>query len=196
MKSSSANTLGVVLAVLAVLMAVGFLRLVIGVPAGIIGGSAHSWGHHGGIWFWPFAGFAGFFGLFFLVIWVMVALWVHRDAESRGMEGILWALIVFFVHILGFIIYLVVRTNHPVLPAKPAGPKTPTPPPSSGETGPAAGPAAAAQATPVCKSCGRPVEKDHAYCAACGQNLRPVCAKCGKEIQREWTVCPFCGEKI
>lgn len=196
MKSSSATTLGVILAVLAVLLALGFLRSIIGIPLGILDGGSHHWGHRTGTWFWPFAGFAGFFGLAFLVIWVLVALWVHRDAESRGMEGVLWALIVFFVHILGIIIYLVVRANHPVLPAKPAGPGTPTPPPASGETGSTPGEALTVQVTPVCKSCGRPVEKEHAYCAACGQNLQPVCVKCGKEIQREWAVCPFCGEKI
>jgi RNA polymerase subunit RPABC4/transcription elongation factor Spt4 len=191
MKSSSAQTLGIILAVLAVLMAVGFFRVLIGIPLGIIDGPGHGWSHRSWGGFWPFAGFAGFFGLIFLVIWILVALWVHRDAESRGMEGLLWGLIVFFVQVLGLIIYLVVRTNHPVLSAKPAGLQVPTPPPPSGEAAPSPAPA-----TPVCKSCGRPVEKDHAYCTACGQNLRPVCSKCGKEIQREWMVCPFCGEKV
>jgi hypothetical protein len=189
MKSSSAQTLGVVLAILAVLMAVGFLRLFISVPLGILDGPGHGWNHRAGPWFWPFAGFAGFFGLMFLVIWIFVALWAHRDAESRGMEGILWGLVVFFTHLIGLVIYLVVRTNHAVLPASKS--QAPTPPPPAGETA-----APSVQATPVCKSCGSPVEKDHVYCAACGRNLHPVCSKCGKEIQKEWIACPFCGEKI
>ncbi|MHB8055640.1 MAG: zinc ribbon domain-containing protein [Candidatus Aminicenantales bacterium] len=192
MKSSSAQTLGIVLAVLAVLMVIGFFRFLIAVPLGIVDGVGHGWSHRAGTWFWPFAGFAGFFGLAFLVIWVMVALWVHRDAESRGMEGVIWALVVFFVHVIGLIIYLIVRSNHPVLTAAPASkPQTATPPPQAGETA-----APSIQPAPVCKSCGRPVEKDHVYCAMCGQNLHPACSKCGKEIQKDWQVCPFCGEKI
>jgi RNA polymerase subunit RPABC4/transcription elongation factor Spt4 len=192
MKSSSAQTLGIVLAVLAVLMVIGFFRFLIAFPLGIVDGVGHGWNHRAGTWFWPFAGFTGFFGLAFLVIWVMVALWVHRDAESRGMEGVIWALVVFFVHVIGLIIYLVVRSNHPVLAAAPASkPQTATPPPQAGETA-----APPVQPAPVCKSCGRPVEKDHVYCAMCGQNLRSACSKCGKEIQKDWQVCPFCGEKI
>jgi RNA polymerase subunit RPABC4/transcription elongation factor Spt4 len=192
MKSSSAQTLGIVLAILAVLAVAGFFRFLVAVPLGIVDGVGHGWSHRTMIGFWPFAGFAGFFGLFFLAIWIMVALWAHRDAQSRGMDGILWGLIVFFAHIIGLIIFLIVRSNHALLPAAPVSkPQTATPPPPAGETT-----VPPVQATPVCKSCGRPVDKDHVYCAMCGQNLHPVCVKCGKEIQKEWLVCPFCGEKI
>ena len=45
----------------------------------------------------------------FLVLWIMVLVWVYRDAESRGMSGALWVIIVFLISIIGLIIYLVVR---------------------------------------------------------------------------------------
>lgn len=74
----------------------------------------------------------GFLGLSFLVcliipivwfiVWILVAIWVYRDAESRGMSGVMWLLIVILLGLLGIIIYLVVR--------KDKAPSQPPPPPS------------------------------------------------------------------
>ncbi len=172
MNSSSAKTLGVVLVVLAVLLAVGLLRLLILIPLGIVDGVGHglrsSFFDRGGSWFWPWAGFAGFFGLIFLFFWVMVIVWVYRDAERRGMEGVLWAFIVFFTHVIGLIIYAIVRSGKPAKQdsVKPVDPATP----------PATGPIVAA---PIVAPPVRPT----------------ACSRCGKEIRPEWLVCPFCGEK-
>ncbi len=44
-----------------------------------------------------------------LVISIMIAVWVYRDAKSRGMSGALWLIIVLLFGIIGLIIYLVVR---------------------------------------------------------------------------------------
>jgi len=44
-----------------------------------------------------------------LVISIMIAVWVYRDAKSRGMSGGLWLIIVLLFGIIGLIIYLVVR---------------------------------------------------------------------------------------
>jgi len=183
MKSSSAKTLGVVLVVLAVLMGIGLLRALILIPLGIVDGVGHGlrssffdgvghgWSHHMGTWFWPWAGFAGFFGLIFLFFWVMVIIWVYRDAERRGMEGALWAIIVFFTHIVGLIIYAIVRSGKPVKQ------EAPKPPPAEAKP--------SAQAAPP------------ATAPNVAQPMRPAaCSRCGKEIQREWLICPFCGEKI
>lgn len=189
MKSTSAQTLGIVLVVLVVLMATGLFRLLFWIPLGVADGVGHglrsSFFERGGSWFWPWAGFAGFFGVILLFFWIAVVIWVYRDAEKRRMEGVIWALIVFFTHLIGLIVYAIVRSNHPVpQSASTASPSSPPPPPQASVSG------------PVCKSCGKPVEKDHSYCAMCGEKLHTVCAKCGKEIQRNWTVCPFCGDKI
>ena len=65
---------------------------------------------------WEWLGF-GALGLICLVpiIWLVIAIllciWVYRDAESRGMSGALWLIIVLVAGLLGFIIYLVVRKD-------------------------------------------------------------------------------------
>jgi len=47
------------------------------------------------------------------IVWFIVAIllciWVYRDAESRGMSGVLWLIVVLIAGILGLIIYLIVR---------------------------------------------------------------------------------------
>lgn len=59
-------------------------------------------------------GFAIFGGLMvcmvvMLIISILIAVWVYRDAKSRGMSGALWLIIVLLFGIIGLIIYLVVR---------------------------------------------------------------------------------------
>jgi hypothetical protein len=43
------------------------------------------------------------------IIAILLCIWVYRDAESRGMGGALWLIIVLISGIIGLIIYLVVR---------------------------------------------------------------------------------------
>ncbi|MDH7564344.1 MAG: hypothetical protein QHH24_05640 [Candidatus Bathyarchaeota archaeon] len=72
----------------------------------------------------------GGLGLFCLIplIWFIIAIllciWVYRDAESRGMNGVLWLIIVLIAGILGLIIYLIVRKD------KRSSSGAPPPPPS------------------------------------------------------------------
>ncbi|MGQ9720739.1 MAG: PLDc N-terminal domain-containing protein [Candidatus Jordarchaeum sp.] len=40
---------------------------------------------------------------------IVLGVWVYRDAEERGMEGVIWLLIVLLTGIIGLIIYLIVR---------------------------------------------------------------------------------------
>jgi hypothetical protein len=49
--------------------------------------------------------------LLFFVVWIIVAIWVYKDAESRGANGVLWAIIVFFLGLIGLIIYIVIRPS-------------------------------------------------------------------------------------
>jgi uncharacterized membrane protein YoaK (UPF0700 family) len=59
--------------------------------------------------------FEGLLAVFCLlpIIWFIVAIllciWVYRDAESRGMNGVLWLIVMLIAGIIGLIIYLVVR---------------------------------------------------------------------------------------
>ncbi len=43
------------------------------------------------------------------IIGILIAIWVYKDAEKRGKSGIVWFLVVFFLGIIGLIIWLVVR---------------------------------------------------------------------------------------
>ena len=63
-----------------------------------------------------------------LVISILIMIWVYRDAEARGSSGILWLIIVFFLGIIGLIIWLVVRP-----PLQPQGPPPGAYPPPPGQ---------------------------------------------------------------
>ncbi|MHA1608074.1 MAG: PLDc N-terminal domain-containing protein [Candidatus Freyarchaeota archaeon] len=43
------------------------------------------------------------------IVAIILAVWVYRDAEERGMEGALWLIIVLLTGIIGLIIYLIIR---------------------------------------------------------------------------------------
>ena len=47
-----------------------------------------------------------------IVIAILLGIWVYKDAESRGMNGVLWLIVVLIAGIIGLIIYLVVRADH------------------------------------------------------------------------------------
>ncbi len=134
----------------------------------------------------PVFGF-GLFCVFFIALFVvsiLIAIWVYRDAERRGMNGVLWLIVVLIAGIIGLIIYLVVRGDHPVRPAGayPAAPGYGPPPqyapgyyPPPG-TAPGAPPsqAPAAGAPPVgmtCRTCGTVSAVGVQYCRNCGAKL-------------------------
>jgi ABC-type transport system involved in multi-copper enzyme maturation permease subunit len=61
---------------------------------------------------WVGLGFAGLLclvPLVWFIISILLCIWVYRDAESRGMSGVLWLIVVIITGIIGLIIYLVVR---------------------------------------------------------------------------------------
>lgn len=65
------------------------------------------------------AGIVGLVCIIYVVIFIvliLIAIWVYRDAESRGMSGVLWLIVVLVGSIIGLIVYLVIRKDHPVLP--------------------------------------------------------------------------------
>ncbi len=74
---------------------------------------------------WWGLGLAGIFCLIpivWFIIAILLCIWVYRDAESRGMSGALWLIIVIISGIIGLIVYLVVR--------KEKKSEAPPPPPS------------------------------------------------------------------
>ncbi len=110
------------------------------------------------------------FPIALLALWIYVIVWVYRDAERRGMNGLLWALLVLVGNIVGLIIYLIIRSETLGKPREPA--------------------------TEKCPSCGNGVTPGFVYCPGCGANLKPVCPGCQKPVERSWKVCPACGTNL
>lgn len=51
--------------------------------------------------------------LIFLIIFIMMMIWVYKDANQRNMEPVLYLVLVFFFGCCGLIIYLIARAEHP-----------------------------------------------------------------------------------
>jgi uncharacterized membrane protein YoaK (UPF0700 family) len=84
--------------------------------------------------------------LFWFLVGILILLWVYRDAESRGMNGVLWAIIVFFLNIFGLILYLIVRESRP-------------------------GTTLGRPITRICPKCGQVLTEDAKFCPRCGKPL-------------------------
>jgi hypothetical protein len=110
------------------------------------------------------------FSLIMLILWIMVIAWVYRDAERRGMNGLLWALLVLIGNLIGLIIYLIIRSETRARPSR--------------------------DSEVTCPACQKTVRSNFAFCPNCGKMLKPQCPKCQSEIQEGWKVCPHCGAKI
>jgi len=158
----------------------------LGIFTGVARGTGHAFmnGWHNIPWF-PFVPIWSF-SLLFVVIWLAVILWVYKDAERRRMSGLLWALLVFIGNLVGLLIYLIIRQDHPVC-CEPAGPTT-SAPPSTAE-----GPE---KKLPACPACQKPVESGFVYCPQCGAALQKTCPSCSKPAESDWKVCPHCGAPL
>ncbi len=67
-----------------------------------------------------------------IIIWLLVALWAYKDAKKRGVENpIIWFLLVFFLELIGLIIYIIVRPKQDQsnMPPPPPPPQQYPPPP-------------------------------------------------------------------
>jgi len=69
--------------------------------------------------------YAALFGMMILIpiVWfvigILLCIWVYKDAERRGMNAVLWLIVVLIAGIVGFIIYLVVRKEGVTPPPSP-----------------------------------------------------------------------------
>ena len=109
-------------------------------------------------------------------LWIGVALWVFRDAGERGMQGVLWGLLVLVGNIIGLLIYLIVRNEETARLYPPISTST--------------------AASNLCPSCRRGVVTGFAYCPHCGSKMKTECQNCKKPISDDWQLCPYCGEKL
>jgi hypothetical protein len=181
MTASTGRSLGIALLVLVVLLLAVRMTPLFLAPLGIFPGIAriirhtapdlsdtHIFPH----WFatWPII---SFLSLAMLLLWIGVIVWVYRDAERRNMNGVLWALLVFFGNLIGLLIFLIVRSDsRPAIQVQPKDAGAP------------------------CPSCQKPVAGGYAYCPHCGATLRTVCPSCAKPVEKDWKACPYCGKKL
>ncbi len=101
-----------------------------------------------------------FGGLFLAVIILMIG-YVNADAKRRGMNSLLWTLLVIFIpKALGFLAYFLLRK-----PLMMACPKCGTVIGSDFRFCPNCGYAL----TPMCVHCGRSVSRDYVCCPYCGK---------------------------
>ena len=176
MATSTTKTIGLFLLILIILLFVWRGTPFLLAPFGFITGFSHfrlpdlSEICIGPRFFYKYAP-SSFFAFALLILWIFVIVWVYRDAERRGMNGVLWALLVFIGNLIGLLIYLIVRTD----------------------TFPERKPRELSQ---TCSSCQNPVSSTFVFCPECGERLQAVCPGCSKPIENDWQVCPQCGKKL
>lgn len=183
--SNDGKTIALVIIVV-ILALFAFRSVFFLLPFGVLPGVSRSVGHLAPSisgWFHGF-GAIGRFALFFLpaallVLWGAVLIWVYRDAEQRGMSGILWLLLVLIGNVIGLLIYAIVRSETPARRQAQAG-----------------APETACCPTEACAGCGKPLASGYVFCPYCGKNLKTVCPACGKLVEPGWKVCPTCGATL
>jgi len=104
---------------------------------------------------WIFIPIGCFAAIVWFIVNILLCVWVYRDAESRGMGGALWLIIILIGGIVGLIIYLVVRKEKAGAPPLPPTPPTQPIPP----------------VMRMCTACGRVVSPDARFCPHCGKAL-------------------------
>lgn len=102
--------------------------------------------------------------LLILGVFVSLGVYVYKDAKARGMDPALWTLIALLVpSLIGFVIYLVVRTSHSALTCPQCGKRVTeqfTVCPQCG-----------ARLKATCPGCGAPVEQGWRVCPQCAAPL-------------------------
>jgi len=180
--SNNGKSIAIVI-IIVVLALFAFRSIFFVMPFGIFPGLARSVGNMGHSFRGSFDGFGPLSAIplmilpvVLVVLWGAVLIWVYRDAEKRGMSGILWLLLVLIGNVIGLLIYAIVRSETPVK-RRTEGP--------GGSAGPE-----------KCPGCGNAVATGHAFCPHCGKNLKRTCPACGKTIEENWKACPTCGASL
>ena len=117
--------------------------------------------------------------MFCAIIYVLIVVWVARDAYHRGACWWLWALIS-LIPILGVIAYVLLRPSLLRVDRDEQELEIALKQRQLMKYG-------------ECASCGFPVESDYVICPSCHQRLKNVCTNCGKALDPMWSVCPYCA---
>jgi hypothetical protein len=104
------------------------------------------------------------FMMVFMLVWVLLAIvlamWVYKDAEMRGENGALWLVLVIITGWIGLLIWLVVRTSKPIFSSEII---------SNGEK--------------------TSFTSENMFCSSCGAELPPnslFCSNCGASNDHNW----------
>jgi len=104
------------------------------------------------------------FGGIFLAIVILMVGYVNADSKRRGMNALLWTLLVIFIpKALGFLAYFLLRK-----PLVIGCPRCSTPIGSDFRFCPKCGYAM----TPTCQACGRSISRDYNLCPYCGKPVQ------------------------
>jgi len=168
MSNSNTKTLGlstlalVILALFVIILPliIWILFSILGIPGVVIGGGER---------FILIA--ATLIPIVFLAIWIIVIVWIYRDAENRGMSGILWALLVLVGNIVGLIIYLIVRDDNFSLSSSPGTIES-------------------------CPTCNKAIDQKYIFCPYCGIRTQNLCPNCKKPVSNDWQLCPYCSQPL
>jgi len=105
-------------------------------------------------------------GIFALSCFLFILGYVYRDAKRRGMNPVLWTLLVLLLSgpyvFIGLIVYLLIRDPLPY----------------------------------TCPHCGATVSARFIFCPNCKCNLRPACPHCQHEVADTDKFCPYCGAEL
>ena len=116
------------------------------------------------------------------VLYVLVVVWVARDAYQRGTVWWLWAIIA-LVPVVGLIAYVLLRPSLLRVDRDEQELEIALKQRQLMRYG-------------ECATCGYPVEADYVVCPNCHQRLKNVCSSCGKALDPAWTVCPYCATPV
>ena len=121
-----------------------------------------------------------------LILFILVAVWMYRDANYRGMNGGIWVIVLILASLFGsfigglivVIIYLLVREGH-LVGGSPYRYGYAYPPPGYGFPGygypgyppPGYPPAPPPSAAGRCPRCGAATNPGARFCASCGSPL-------------------------
>lgn len=99
-----------------------------------------------------------------LLFEVLIGIYVYRDAKKRSMNALLWTLVaVFAPSLIGFIVYLVVRSNYSNLKCSKCG--------AAVTEQYVICPQCGAKLKPSCPNCSNPVKSDWKLCPKCASPL-------------------------
>lgn len=128
---------------------------------------------------------------FIIVISMLAAFWVYRDAQKFGYQkniALLWALGTIVLFWVVFPIYLLLGRKFQVKNKQKQNKKI--------EQATIEADAVSFEAaTAECPMCAKSVQEDATKCPYCGYTLTLFCANCGEALERQWQHCPHCQAK-